>query len=454
MRVEESITRSGEFFTLANPAKKYFGTLSISDGGLINVEIYSDSAEFIKYDEPQLGRLIGKVERGYVTLEGCTFQKMGFGHGLPARSVIVATQALLGKGFEEENPLYAEYFFSVDCLDEWLMRPGMKITYGDRHNQATLTFDKPEPLSFLLHDGTQVSLDFNVTTPTSQSYPETSIFQKAFFSLRAPEPQSIEFYRSLSHKITRLMSFLVGYSLNIHSVHGVAISAHRNQPGQLIEIYYPSMHLNPFRRLRSDEMMLSFKSIAERFGQLLANWVESYDVLTPALHHFFAVQDASHKYQDTRFLAMAQGLETFHRRTAPSETQMEPSDFQAMVTRILKSCGEEDANWLEGRLIYGNELTLLKRLNQLIAPFQELFGTKRDCAYIVRKTVETRNYFTHFDKRLEAKALNGSKLVYVIYRLRVLFIFNILFHLGFTTDEIIRLGDQPYLKRMRQVGKL
>lgn len=453
MRIKTSISRTGEFFSPSNPGEKYFGTLTITDGAEILLEIYSTKPLFTALTAPQIGRVIGLVEQGYVTLEGCTFRSRGLSIGAPAKSEIIATTALVGR-FEEEFPEFQEYFFSVDCLDEWLSHPGLTITYGDGHNEGTIAFGKPEPLSFKIHDGTEVGIDFNVSTPTKQSYPDTKIVQQAFLSLRPKEPQRLDFYLALSHKITRLMCFLTGYSVNIHSVVGEA-----NVPGllryeRLVDIYYKSLHLHPSRRLRSDEMLLPYRPIAERFETLLANWVDGYDVLTPALHHFFAVQEESHKYQDTRFLAIAQGLETFHRRTSPDQTMQNASDYAAMLDGIMNSCPSQHADWLQSKLTYANELTLSRRLKQLIAPFHSLFGGRRSSVYIVRKTVLTRNYFTHFDPSLKEDALTGAKLVFVIYKLRVLFILNMLLYLGFTVDEITNLCEEPYLKRMRAVGTL
>lgn len=68
--------RSGYFFTPSNCDEKYPGTLTISEGGRAELEITSTKVAFISFNEREIGRLIGEVEGGYLTLEGCAYRTM------------------------------------------------------------------------------------------------------------------------------------------------------------------------------------------------------------------------------------------------------------------------------------------------------------------------------------------------------------------------------------------
>ena len=133
-----------------------------------------------------------------------------------------------------------------------------------------------------------------------------------------------------------------------------------------ISIYYQSI---PFVEKKPKknwhEMLFSFSAIEADAQQVINNWLNAYDYLYPALNLYFSTKTGAQKYVDGKFLALAQGLETYHRRTS-AETLMEPDSFESVVAEVLKGCPEEHVDWLQGRLVHGNEINLGKRLKRII----------------------------------------------------------------------------------------
>jgi len=66
---------------------------------------------------------------------------------------------------------------------------------------------------------------------------------------------------------------------------------------------------------------------------------------------------------------------------------------------------------LKGKLLYLNEYSLRKRLKEILESCgkltSSLINTKVE---FIEDVVNTRNYFTHFDKKLETKAKRGESL--------------------------------------------
>ena len=69
-------------------------------------------------------------------------------------------------------------------------------------------------------------------------------------------------------------------------------------------------------------MLFNFGAIKTNAQQVFNNWLNSYEYLSPALSLYFSTKAGAQKYLDGKFLALAQGLETHHRRTS-SETLMD-----------------------------------------------------------------------------------------------------------------------------------
>lgn len=91
---------------------------------------------------------------------------------------------------------------------------------------------------------------------------------------------------------------------------------------------------------------------------------------------YFSTKVGAQKYIDGIFLSLVQGLETYHRRIS-SEQLMNSDDFNKLVEIILKNCPEENKEWLYGRLRYGNEINLAKRIKSIIEPFKNFLGNDK-----------------------------------------------------------------------------
>ena len=145
---------------------------------------------------------------------------------------------------------------------------------------------------------------------------------------------------------------------------------------------------------------------------------------------------------DGKFLALAQGLETYHRRTS-NEKLMDDSVFKKLTENLIKQCPEENREWLSGRLQHGNEVNLGRRIKSIIEPFKELLGTSKDRKRLIRTIVDTRNYLTHYDKSLKSvSATSGRDLWLLCLKMEAIFQLHLLQVLGFTQAEVFDNSDE------------
>ena len=72
MRIKEEIKRLGDFWLPSTPDNKVPGTLSISDGGFIELEIVHRGGGASTVLEDDAKRIVGQIEEeGLVTLDNC-----------------------------------------------------------------------------------------------------------------------------------------------------------------------------------------------------------------------------------------------------------------------------------------------------------------------------------------------------------------------------------------------
>ncbi len=451
MYISKPIVKSGFFFTPSQPDSKHPGILTISEGGRAEIEITAKTVAFSTVNEMEIGWLIGEVEGGFVTLEGCAYRRMSLAFGSPARSLITADAVFEGVGFTRP-PTFASVDFAVDGLSEWLGRSAFKINIKEKFEDHSITIEQQEPISCMLPDETSFEIKSEIKIPGSIQYPTIELFQQAYITVTPPQPMTLRHYQKLSHQITRFFSFLIGKSVAIHSMVGETADDELHYSQRKVRIYFKSLNGTSKKDFSRHEMLLTHNNLGSKFAPLLSAWMENYDNLTPALHHHYSLQDDSHRYADTKFIAIAQAIEALHRRTH-NTLKWPKAEYRKKVKDILASCPSTDREWLNSKLAHGNEITLAERAHELIDRFGDIFGDEDKIHQIVRGLVNTRNYHAHYDPEGERKALKGAALVGLTYSLQAVFILSILVHLGHSLPEATEISKTPYLSRILSMAE-
>jgi hypothetical protein len=156
-------------------------------------------------------------------------------------------------------------------------------------------------------------------------------------------------------------------------------------------------------------MLFEYGQISSDASRIINNWISAYETIDPALNLYFSVRTGTHKYLESKFLALAQGLETLHRRTS-TEKMMDQDQFQELSEEIISHCPEEHKLWLSGRLMHGNEINLGRRLKGIVEPFKQYVGDREERTKLIRAIVDTRNYLTHYDESNAENVVKGRDL--------------------------------------------
>ena len=85
----------------------------------------------------------------------------------------------------------------------------------------------------------------------------------------------------------------------------------------------------------------------------------------------------------------------------------------------------------------------------MIEPFGRFFGDNKQQSAFIDKVVVTRNYWTHFDSQIEAKAAKEQELWELTARLKELFQLHLLKLIGFDNVRIEQtLQGRSNLRRL------
>ena len=108
------------------------------------------------------------------------------------------------------------------------------------------------------------------------------------------------------------------------------------------------------------------------------------------------------------------------------DTVMPEDQFENLVNGILENTPSEKRDWIKGKLKNANELSLQKRMKEMLQPFQRFFGKEAKRKTFIKKVVTTRNYLTHFNKNLADSAASENDLWVLSMKLDALFQLHIL----------------------------
>ena len=446
MRIDEQIRHTGEFWLPETPEDKYPGVLIISDGGEIELEITTNKPPLIKEDKIEVGRVVGLLEKaGVVTLEKAFFKQRNIAFGIPATSTLRVGKAFFGVLCDDqEQILFSEFNFHLDGLDEWISSTGIKVSYSEDYNSATITYEPMEQITANLDSGECIAIGFRYTLPSISAITEATITHSAYLAIKSTEPQPIEHFIKIAYKITNLLCFATTGTLSIRDVEAKLseVSCDNGKPFS-VKLYYQSLPFskNKFKVSRF-ETLFSYKDVAHRWEDLLRSWFDLYETIAPSLNLYFSNQNGTHKYLDSKFLFLAQAAETLSRRTN-NAVQMNSETFQELQQKLLSACPPDHRKWLEGRIKHGNEINLSQRLKSLIEPFKSKLGNSRQVTSLLRKIVDTRNYLTHYDESNKSIMDDPLKLWNLCRKLELIIELNILTLLDFNTHDIDILCKPP-----------
>ncbi len=441
MRIKEKIKKLGYFWLPSAPNRQVPGTLSISDGGKIELETIHRLGETRTPFGGGRKRVVGLIENDkIVTLDDCSYKSIKGSIGI-SKSLIRVNRAFTSVRYDEDEiPRFNSVKFSVEGIDEWVGITGFKEGFQREKETVSMSYQRPGDVSLNLNNGMQLLITFEWIPPGRISVRGARVSQKAYFKLISQEARKLNQFTSIAHKITTFLCFAMDQTVSLDGMSATSDNP-RQDIGQdemkmiPIDIYYPSWPYSTDEPDTNQSKLFEFKEIQNDAESIINNWIEAYEQIAPSFNLYFLAKMGMQTYLEERFMALVQGLEAYHRRTS-NQKQMDGAEFKELIDNLIDQCPQERKEWLKGKLQYGNEVSLRHRLKSLIEPFKEIIGDQKKQKELISRIVNTRNYLTHYDQSLELEAAQGDALWSLYLKMELLFQLHFLHLIGFNREEI------------------
>jgi hypothetical protein len=430
--------------------------MTIEDGGDVTLEVLgplagSNNIGGNKSEEWRIPRIVGRIsDDGCVTLEDCVFRQKKISSSGVVNATLEPRLIIIGALYEPNEEILLDRFrFSLEGLEEWLRWEPAKIFRRPELSMIELRHTIPSEISFALKSG--AILKFGSIDSITPGRSSTFIKSKAYIEIIRQDPEEIEEFIRLCRRIRAFFSLATDRSVNIFDVVAHSRFATSGVGEEKYEIplkvfYKSTLDVRNNERLHWRQMLFSIGAIRDSVPDIINAWLAAYDTVAPAIHLYFGSVEGGHKYVQARFLALAQAIETYHRRTAEGTRWPEP-DFQSLVSEILSDAKPQHRNLLEEKLRYANELPLRARVKSLLAAFPSQFGTKKERSAFCDIIVSTRNYLTHYDKRSEAHVPQGAQLWAICMKMEILLKLHLLKYISFSDAQIDDIVNQSFAMR-------
>lgn len=422
MRIKEGLKESGEFWLPSTPDKKVHGTLSISDGGNIELEVTGFFEDWRKARNVDLNRIVGHVQKGrsipliFVTLDDCTYKTVPTPVGIP-KALIRVSRAFIGVQYNEgEIPYFNTLTFSIEGSDDWVEKSGISVEYLSEKSPAIISYEPQENVSLNLDNGMQLLITWRPSLKHLINK-EATIKEQICFQLVSQESRELNEFTSLARKITEFLCFAMNETVCLESMCAISddltqeIGDSKTEPVP-INIYSPSWpYSKDVPQINLYNMLFKFKEIQNDAERIINNWIKSYEQYDSAFRLYFLAKMGEQTYLEEKFLTLVQGLEAYHQRIT------------------------------EG-------MFLRNRITNIIEPFKDIIGTNGNPQELIDSIIGTRNYLTHHDPSKEPKAAKGMGLWPLCLKMELIFDLHFLQLIGFSRERIDSIIDNsPELKR-------
>ena len=366
------------------------------------------------------GRIFGWIGSDRVTLDGCFLTKSNIRSPGVAESRYHANRMFVGHHVDARTDRFLSADVAFSHTGTWLNRSGIKVTHtyaserGAHDASYTASFT---PVPEFYHSFSRGKIKVRHSwQQTGDSIEVTGIKQWPVFTFEYSELRTLKEIsadvRNLQNLITLCIDTPVDNDRMVLTNPDVPMRMlDGSEPGfpQPIELLASPIPYTPpsERKPRHPyQMVLTFDEVGGVAA--IARWLDLAPKFQRALNSLMSVQYAGTMFAENRFLNTTYGAEAFHRLTQ-DVPYMKQEEFDRILAACLDATPEEHREWLQGKIGYSNDPSLVKRLSRLAgragAATGPTIGKKDRWASTLS---EVRNALTHLNAR--SPEFSGSDL--------------------------------------------
>jgi hypothetical protein len=341
---------------------------------------------------------------------------------------------------------FNELCFRTNLLDEWVNRSGFDIEQDIQSGSVNINYKRPDPIELFSSKRVKINIVIKAKTPSFNFVQtEAIIRQKAFFEVNFTEANDLDSLHKVMYQLQNFIALATLKPVIPIEIYGYS-NQHVEKIGEAeypkkIEIYFMPIGDSKDYDVFPPNMLFTLGDILNSSQEKLSRWFVRHEELAPVFDLFFSIMYRPPGSQERKFISLIQAVETYHRRTHKN-IDLDEDKHDERISSIIKVTPADYKDWLSYRLTYSNEPTLRARLKELFDEFHDILSNFIEKNEFVNLSVNTRNYFTHFDKSLEKKRASGSKLTLLIELVKSLLMLCLLLEAGFPHEEIKKISQK------------
>jgi hypothetical protein len=367
--------------------------------------------------------------------------------GLREAQRLTSSWIVIGAHVDSET-LYSSIRVRIPGLQIWLGRPGVEQTILHKTDaQAPGVIYRIDGLPEEINEipSLPVTLGWGIDRNFSGDLiTDISVKTSACLRITSETPQSLDWFLEQLGKVTTLLAFFAGSPMSANEL-TARIADTNAEVDVLVALRQADLcpHRSPqdFYMLRND--------MEAGLGDIFSRWFELYDQVALPSQLALSVLSSDNLWPHVEFLSLMQALEGFHRALGGGLYASE-EDYEQVKTLLIgaipNTVTSDHREALKSRINYGNEISLRKRLNELVQRIEarlreQILG---DGGVVPNNWVHTRNYYTHWDEASRDSVLSPIEMHRAHVRMRHLLRALYLGFVGIPQSSIARSLSNAY----------
>ncbi|WP_430626543.1 HEPN domain-containing protein [Sulfobacillus thermotolerans] len=403
---EKSLTAdfdlSGLWWDPENPSVKWFGTVEFRHNTFTTITLWADQTLFQK-----ASHLYGLTQNGEaVTLIDLknTGGSISSGQKGAIHAASFITKYMVVGAYVTLETLYRHMAVEYTYIEYWVWQPTEVANPGTvsdvdcgyiRSLRATMALS-PTHRTFknLTSHINTVGWSFHIT------------FDKG---------ETLDTLLSMSFDLGNFLTVLFGQATYVQTVE----LKHDTKTTDSVKVFYSTLPKRLLDKIHRDHFVVPFSVFQSTASLIVPQWFDNLDTYRPVIGLYTATIFGVTQFSEFSFLALIQGIESYHRRRFPARQYMAPDDYRTAIAEWVSQIPSFISNSshrqsLKNKVTFGYEYSLRKRLKELlgvISPGEKAaIVSNYDEQPFIQKIVDTRNYLTHYTEELAILTAQGSEL--------------------------------------------
>ena len=458
-RLDTAFESWGGFSKTPEGTSLIHGLLRYDPDKRIELELAVNPAgirSLVQGGEPIPETLYGQLSDGtLVTLLRCFLTKGSFALGADVCSptTVFVGRAIFGRLIPDIDHLQVKkYSVELTSLSNWTGIAPVKLQMAEENGQA-IGFDlccrRVPPIHVQL-PAQRFDVEIGQEARTQNESCSAIVRWHASVTMVAHDSLAVEDVAEIAWQAENLMSLLIGHHISETHVSFEPAQVANNADKSSLQLLYCQRGRHNHRDVHPAEMLLPYPMIKDQMAQIMDRWFGRSEQAVLATNVFFGSDTFESPAVNVKFLALAQAAESYH-RSLGTGFYMDQTAYDAAIqqfaTHMPAAIQEEHRQSLKNRLKYGNEVSLRRRLTDMLNRIPQNVRSQiaADVGRFVSRVVDTRNYYTHYDAASRGNALDGREAYVAAERMRVLVVANLLHDLGIADNNLLDV-----LKRKRE----